>query len=40
MLGLALVRGMVEIMVGTVGVRSGPGEGTIFTVRLPVASPA
>ncbi|RBO87517.1 two-component system OmpR family sensor kinase [Nocardia puris] len=34
-LGLSIVRALVEAHGGTVGVRSVPGEGTIFTVRLP-----
>jgi signal transduction histidine kinase len=33
-LGLALVRGLVEAMAGTVTVDSTPGEGTTVTVRL------
>lgn len=36
-LGLALVRGLVEAMSGTVGVSSAPGRGTTVTVRLPAA---
>ncbi|MDL5155571.1 ATP-binding protein [Actinomycetospora termitidis] len=36
-LGLALVRGLVEAMSGTVAVASAPGEGTTVTVRLPAA---
>lgn len=35
-LGLMLVRGIAQAHGGTVGVRSGPGEGTTFTVSLPV----
>ncbi len=34
-LGLALVRGLVEAMAGTVTVGSAPGAGTTATVRLP-----
>ena len=34
-LGLALVRGLVEAMAGTVTVASAPGAGTTATVRLP-----
>jgi len=33
--GLALVRELVELAGGAVGVESAPGEGTRFTVRLP-----
>jgi two-component system cell cycle sensor histidine kinase PleC len=36
-LGLALVRGLVEAMAGTVTVDSAPGAGTTATVRLPGA---
>ena len=39
-LGLALVRGLVEAMAGTVAVESAPGAGTTATVRLPVGTPA
>jgi PAS domain S-box-containing protein len=39
-LGLALVRGLVEAMAGTVTVESAPGAGTTATVRLPGARPA
>ena len=36
-LGLALVRGLVEAMAGTVAVESAPAAGTTVTVRLPGA---
>jgi signal transduction histidine kinase len=39
-LGLALVRGLVEAMAGTVTVESAPGGGTTATVRLPGRRPA
>ncbi|MDT7741242.1 MAG: hypothetical protein QOE59_320 [Actinomycetota bacterium] len=39
-LGLALVRGLVEAMAGTVTVGSTPGAGTTATVRLPGGRPA
>jgi two-component system OmpR family sensor kinase len=35
-LGLALVRAIVERHGGTVGVRSRTGQGTVFTLRLPL----
>jgi two-component system sensor histidine kinase FlrB len=35
-LGLAIVRSVVEAHGGDVAVRSRPGEGAAFTVRLPV----
>ncbi|RPE39222.1 two-component system sensor histidine kinase BaeS [Streptomyces sp. Ag109_O5-1] len=35
-LGLAIVRRLVEAHGGTVAVRSTPGEGTVFSLRLPV----
>jgi PAS domain S-box-containing protein len=35
-LGLALTRSLVELHGGTISVRSQPGEGTCFTVSLPV----
>lgn len=34
--GLAIVRQLVDRMHGEIGVRSAPGEGTAFTVRVPV----
>jgi CheY-like chemotaxis protein len=37
-LGLAIVRSLVELHGGDVTVRSAPGEGTSFTVRLPRAA--
>jgi signal transduction histidine kinase len=39
-LGLALVRGLVEAMAGTVSVESAAGAGTTATVRLPGGRPA
>ncbi|MFE6305541.1 ATP-binding protein [Nocardiopsis sp. NPDC057823] len=38
-LGLAIVRGLVELHGGTVAVSSTVGEGTAFTLRLPLAGP-
>jgi signal transduction histidine kinase len=35
-LGLALVRAIVSRHEGDITLRSRPGEGTVFTVRLPV----
>lgn len=37
-LGLALVQTIVKRHQGTIRVRSRPGQGTVFTLRLPVAS--
>ncbi len=39
-LGLSVVRGLVELHQGSMNIRSCPGEGTVVTVRLPVAGPA
>jgi len=39
-LGLAIVRGLVEAMGGTIAVESEVGEGTRFTIRLPRATAA
>lgn len=38
-LGLSVVRGLVELHQGTMQLKSCPGEGTVVTVRLPVAGP-
>lgn len=38
-LGLAVARGFVELLGGTIGVRSTVGEGSTFTVRLPRRAP-
>jgi two-component system, cell cycle sensor histidine kinase DivJ len=35
-LGLSIVKGLVALHAGHVAVRSRPGEGTCFTVRLPI----
>jgi len=37
-LGLFISREIVERHGGDIGVRSAPGRGTIFTIRLPLAS--
>lgn len=38
-LGLSVVKGLVELHQGTMQLKSCPGEGTVVTVRLPVAGP-
>jgi signal transduction histidine kinase/CheY-like chemotaxis protein len=39
-LGLALVRSLVELHGGTISLQSAPGEGSCFTVTLPLAGPS
>ncbi len=36
-LGLSLVKGIVEAHEGSIELESGPGQGTVFTMRLPAA---
>ena len=36
-LGLPIARSLVEMHGGTISIRSGPGEGTTFLIRLPAA---
>jgi CheY-like chemotaxis protein/HPt (histidine-containing phosphotransfer) domain-containing protein len=38
-LGLAISRHLVEAMDGVIGVRSGPGQGSVFWFELPLDSP-
>jgi signal transduction histidine kinase/DNA-binding response OmpR family regulator len=39
-IGLALVHDLTELHAGTLHVRSNPGVGTVFSVRLPLCEPA
>ncbi len=39
-IGLAMVRQLTELLGGTVALRSAPGEGSTFTIRLPFQPPA
>jgi two-component system phosphate regulon sensor histidine kinase PhoR len=39
-LGLSIVKHIVQLHGGTIQVRSGEGEGTAFTVRLPLLRPS
>lgn len=37
-LGLAITRSLVELQGGSIGVESTPGQGSVFTISLPVAN--
>jgi signal transduction histidine kinase len=37
-IGLALAKAYVELHGGTIGVESGPGQGAVFTIRIPDAA--
>jgi signal transduction histidine kinase len=39
-LGLTIARRNVELSGGTIDVKSGRGEGTAVTIRLPIAAPS
>ncbi|MGI8460539.1 MAG: sensor histidine kinase, partial [Solirubrobacterales bacterium] len=39
-LGLSSAKRMIEVMGGEIGVRSDPGHGSVFWVRLPIAEPS
>jgi signal transduction histidine kinase len=39
-LGLSIGRWITEVHAGTIEVRSAPGRGSVFQVRLPIANPS